>query len=252
MDPSPNQSTDRATEPALAAPTPLPAMLPNPAVVERQAGVFTLPDTSGVTIQGVETGLAGLTWLLERIAVDTQTAMPMAKETDSAIRLTIVAAEQMPAATQGERVDEAYELSVDKTGIRIEAVTPAGLYYGLTTLSQLFAGGRSIPKLRIVDQPRFQWRGLMLDSARHMQSVDYIKRYIDWLSLHKMNVFHWHLTDDQGWRLAIEAWPKLTDVGAWRVPAGAAAEADIDETTGAPRLYGGYYEIVFSTLHFCT
>ena len=241
IDPSPDQSTDRATEPALVALDPLPAMIPNPAVVERQAGVFTLPETSGVTIEGVETGLAGLTWLLDRIAADTQTAMLMAKETDSAIRLTIVATEQMPAATQGERVDEAYELSVDKTGIRIEAVTPAGLYYGLTTLSQLFAGGRSIPKLRIVDQPRFQWRGLMLDSARHMQSVDYIKRYIDWLSLHKMNVFHWHLTDDQGWRLEIEAWPKLTDVGAWRVPAGAAAEADIDATTGAPRLYGGYY-----------
>ena len=241
IDPSPDQSTDRATEPALVALDPLPAMIPNPAVVERQAGVFTLPETSGVTIEGVETGLAGLTWLVERIAADTQTAMPMVNEKDGVIRLMIVTAERMPAETRGERVDEAYDLRVDKTGIRIEAVTPAGLYYGLTTLSQLLAEGRSIPELRIVDQPRFQWRGLMLDSARHMQSVDYIKRYIDWLSLHKMNVFHWHLTDDQGWRLEIEAWPELTGVGAWRVPAGAAAEADIDENTGAPRLYGGYY-----------
>jgi len=241
IDRSPDQSTDRATEPALVALDPLPAMIPNPVFVEWQAGVFTLPDTSGVTIEGVEASLAGLIWLLERIAADTRTAMPPAKEKDAVIHLTIVAAEQMPAKTQGERVNEAYELSIDETGIRIEAVTPAGLYYGLTTLSQLSAGGRSIPKLRIVDQPRFQWRGLMLDSARHMQSVDYIKRYIDWLSLHKMNVFHWHLTDDQGWRLEIEAWPKLTEVGAWRVPAGAAAQADIDETTGAPRLYGGYY-----------
>ena len=219
----------------------LPAMMPHPAFVERLAGGFTLPDTSGVAIEGVETGLAGLTWLLERIAADTQTAMPILDGEDGVIRLSIVGDEQMPPEAQGARVAEAYELRVDTTGIRIEAAAPAGLYYGLTTLSQLFAGGRSIPALRIVDRPRFQWRGLMLDSARHMQSVAYIKRYIDWLSLHKMNVFHWHLTDDQGWRLDIAAWPRLTEVGAWRVPAGSAAAADIDETTDAPRRYGGYY-----------
>ena len=149
----------------------LPAMMPHPAFVERLAGGFTLPDTSGVAIEGVETGLAGLTWLLERIAADTQTAMPMLDGEDGVIRLSIVREEQMPPEAQGARVAEAYELRVDTTGIRIEAAAPAGLYYGLTTLSQLFAGSRSLPALRIVDRPRFQWRGLMLDSARHMQSV---------------------------------------------------------------------------------
>ena len=234
-------SADPAPYPAPAAAAALPAIIPNPALIERRAGAFTLPATSGVTIEGVETGLAGLTWLLKRIAADTQTAMPVLDGQEGVIRLAIVAAGQMPAEARGARLGEAYELRVDKTGIRIEAAAPAGLYYGLTTLAQLLAEGRSIAALRIVDQPRFQWRGLMLDSARHMQSVAYIKRYIDWLSLHKMNVFHWHLTDDQGWRLDIAGWPRLTEVGAWRVPAGAAAAADIDETTGAPRRYGGYY-----------
>ena len=237
---------DPATAPvpdafAPASDAPAPALIPNPALVERLAGAFTLPATSGVTIEGVESGRAGLTWLLKRIAADTQTAMPVRDGEGGAIRLSIVGEEQMPPEARGARAGEAYELRVDATGVRIRAAAPAGLYYGLATLSQLLAGGRSIAALRIVDRPRFPWRGLMLDSARHMQSVAYIKRYIDWLSLHKMNVFHWHLTDDQGWRLDIEAWPKLTEVGAWRVPAGSAAAADIDETTGAPRRYGGYY-----------
>ena len=87
----------------------------------------------------------------------------------------------------------------------------------------------------------FRWRGLMLDSARHYQSPEYIKQFIDWMALHKLNVLHWHLTDDQAWRLEIKKYPKLTSVGAWRVPAGAAARADIDPATGKPRLHGGFY-----------
>ena len=94
---------------------------------------------------------------------------------------------------------------------------------------------------QIEDAPRFRWRGLMLDSARHYQSPQFIERLIDAMALHKLNVLHWHLTDDQAWRLEIKKYPKLTEVGAWRVPAGPAAAADIDPATGKPRLYGGFY-----------
>ena len=80
----------------------------------------------------------------------------------------------------------------------------------------------------------------MLDSARHYQPPAFIRDLIDWMALHKLNVLHWHLTDDQGWRLEIRKYPRLTGVGAWRVPAGAAAQ-DIDPATGKPRLYGGFY-----------
>ena len=115
------------------------------------------------------------------------------------------------------------------------------------TLWQLIAGagtanGRVIvPALAIEDAPRFAWRGLMLDSARHYQSPEFIERFIDWMALHKLNVLHWHLTDDQAWRLEIRKYPRLTSIGAWRVPAGRAAAADIDPATGRPRVYGGYY-----------
>ena len=98
-----------------------------------------------------------------------------------------------------------------------------------------------LPGLQIEDTPRFAWRGLMLDSARHYQSPEFIERFIDWMALHKLNVLHWHLTDDQAWRLEIRKYPRLTQLGAWRVPAGRAAAADIDPATGRPRLYGGYY-----------
>ncbi len=80
----------------------------------------------------------------------------------------------------------------------------------------------SVPAVHIVDAPRFAWRGLMLDSARHYQSPEFILQFIDWMALHKLNVLHWHLTDDQAWRLEIKKYPRLTSVGAWRVPAGAA------------------------------
>ena len=104
------------------------------------------------------------------------------------------------------------------------------------------AQGRVVlPALRIDDAPRFAWRGLMLDSARHFQSPEFMERLLDWMALHKLNVLHWHLTDDQGWRLEIPKYPRLTAIGAWRVPAGRAAAADIDPITGRPRLYGGYY-----------
>jgi len=95
--------------------------------------------------------------------------------------------------------------------------------------------------MSITDAPRFAWRGLMLDSARHYQSPAFIKRLIDVMALHKLNVLQWHLTDDQAWRLEIRKYPRLTQVGGWRAPAGAAAQADIDPATDKPRLYGGVY-----------
>jgi hexosaminidase len=140
---------------------------------------------------------------------------------------------------------ESYRIEVRPQRIIVSATQPPGLLYGAVTLWQLAtsapAGPILIPALDIADAPRFRWRGLMLDSARHFQSVDFILRYIDWMALHKLNVLGWHLTDDQGWRLEIRKYPRLTAVGAWRVPAGRAAQRDIDPATGRPRLYGGFY-----------
>jgi hexosaminidase len=136
---------------------------------------------------------------------------------------------------------EGYRLSVAPAGIEITASSDAGLYYGAETLSQLIAGSRGekrIPALRVEDQPAFSWRGVMLDSARHFQPAAYVKELIDRMAMAKLNTLHWHLTDDQGWRVKIDRYPRLTSIGAWRQEAGAAG---IDPRTGKPLVYGGYY-----------
>jgi hexosaminidase len=136
---------------------------------------------------------------------------------------------------------------VSPAGITISASQSAGLFYGTMTLWQLLtqvpgpSNRVAVPALEIDDAPRFGWRGLMLDSVRHFQTIDFIKTLIDAMAREKLNVLHWHLTDDQGWRLEIKKYPKLTEIGAWRVPAGEAAQRDIDPATGKARLYGGYY-----------
>ena len=123
---------------------------------------------------------------------------------------------------------EAYKLNVSKKQVRIEASRPAGFYYALQTLKQLMprnvmAGVAtsdhsqwSLPSVEIEDAPRFEWRGFMLDEGRHFFGKDEIKRVIDMMAIYKMNRFPWHLTEDQGWRIEIKKYPKLTETGAWR------------------------------------
>jgi hexosaminidase len=117
---------------------------------------------------------------------------------------------------------EAYRLSVIPAGVEIAASSDVGLYYGAVTLFQLAteavgpAQRVDIPAVAITDAPRFAWRGLLLDSARHFQPPEVVKALIDAMALHKLNVLQWHLTDDQGWRIEIKKYPRLTKVGAWR------------------------------------
>ncbi len=148
---------------------------------------------------------------------------------------------------------EGYRLVVSGTSIRISASKPAGLFYGVQTLLQLFPPEIfsrypslhrwiDIPCVAISDAPRFPWRGVHLDVSRHFFPKEFIKHYIDLLALFKMNVFHWHLTDDNGWRIEIKKYPKLTSVGAWRVD-----REDLPWTgreqqkPGELAIYGGYY-----------
>ncbi|HSB03304.1 MAG TPA: beta-N-acetylhexosaminidase [Anaerolineales bacterium] len=113
--------------------------------------------------------------------------------------------------------EEGYELSITPEAIRLDAHRPAGLFYGAQTLRQLMPahpfGPLSLPAVSIRDTPRFAWRGAMLDVARHFFGVEDVKRYIDLIAHYKMNRLHLHLTDDQGWRIEIKSWPKLTEVG---------------------------------------
>ncbi|NCB83552.1 MAG: beta-N-acetylhexosaminidase [Bacteroidia bacterium] len=148
--------------------------------------------------------------------------------------------------------NEGYTLTVLPKNITIRANSAAGLFYGVQTLVQLFppeiesphttaCNDVKIPVLEITDYPRVGWRGLMLDVARHFFTVDEVKQYIDKMVRYKYNMLHWHLTDDEGWRIEIKSLPKLTSVGAWRVEKtgwfGSFAPAKSDE----PKNYGGYY-----------
>jgi len=134
---------------------------------------------------------------------------------------------------------EGYKISVSPKRILIAAYKKAGFFYAMQTLRQLFPPefesekglkkpGMKIPCVEITDNPRFQWRGMLLDCGRHFMDKAFVKRYIDLLAYYKMNTLHWHLTEDQGWRIEIKKYPLLTSVGAWRT------EADGSR-------YGGFY-----------
>jgi hexosaminidase len=144
---------------------------------------------------------------------------------------------------------EGYRLEVTPEGVIIQAPQATGLFYGVQSLRQLLPAetfGSSkvptdepfiIPSVRVEDYPRFGWRGMHLDVSRHFFDVQFVRRYLDHLALHKINVFHWHLTDDDGWRVQIKKYPKLTEVGAWRGPKEALPPA---YESGNQR-YGGFY-----------
>ena len=138
---------------------------------------------------------------------------------------------------------ESYTLEISPKKIRIIGEGKQGTFYGVQTLIQLLpttvvTTTLSIPCVKIQDKPRFAYRGLHLDCSRHFFSIDYIKKYIDFIALHKLNTFHWHLTDDQGWRLQIKKYPKLTEIGSKRSGTiiGRYPGIGFDSTA-----YGGFY-----------
>ena len=115
---------------------------------------------------------------------------------------------------------EAYNINVNSKTITITGATEAGVFYGIQTLRKSTpiekVGSVLYSSVNINDEPRFGYRGMSLDIARHFQSVEFIKKYIDMLALHNVNQFHWHLTEDQGWRIEIDSYPRLTEVGSMR------------------------------------
>src|SRR5882757_7938877 len=153
---------------------------------------------------------------------------------------------------------EGYHLDVEPGRIHISAASGAGLFYALQTLRQLLppageaasdnraaqppATSVRIPCVRILDYPRYSFRGMHLDVSRHFFSIAFIKKYLDLLAAYKLNTFHWHLTDSHGWRIEIKKYPRLTSIGAWRADR-TSIPMTIAEPTGAgePATYGGVY-----------
>ena len=236
----PVSTSPPATNAASVAATPVP-LIPLPTKVARGEGEFVLQAQAAIRVDGDDAGARRAAAYFAGLLQDSRGArLSVRAGEDAAAAPAAIVFAIDPAAPAG---DEAYALSITTDGIRIRARQPAGLFYGGITLWQLLTAdaGRGLPArlpvLEISDAPRFAWRGFMLDSARHMQSVEEIKQLLDQMARHKLNVFHWHLTDDQGWRLEIRRYPKLTEVGAWRTPAGKAGRG----ADGKPARYGGYY-----------
>ncbi|GAA4298550.1 beta-N-acetylhexosaminidase [Aestuariibaculum suncheonense] len=144
--------------------------------------------------------------------------------------------------------NEGYELTVDNNQIVISGKTSTGVFYGIQTLKQLMpsdivkatkiGSNFTIPAVVIKDEPRFVYRGMHLDVGRHFFPVSFIKQYIDLIAMHKMNTFHWHLTEDQGWRIEIKKYPKLTEIGAYR---NGTIIGHHPGTTNDQKEYGGFY-----------
>lgn len=226
-----------AMSPAHADPLPRPDLLPWPAQVVQRPGEFTLRADTPLQANGA---------VAERVAEQLR-AMPgihfklPAASTGAAARSGFI--ELSIDAASNWSSPEAYVLEIDAHAIRVRAGAEPGLFYGAVTLAQLLGtdgevSNLRLPMLRIEDAPRFGWRGLLLDSARHFQRVEDIKRLLDAMAQLKLNRFHWHLTDDQGWRIPVPGWPKLITVGACRVPAG---DGGVDAATGRPVPYCGHY-----------
>ncbi len=189
-----------------------PAIIPLPAKIETSDGTLKLPQTIGYSVAAYPGD--SIATVMQRFIPDFEKATGSKfTESDTGAMLTLSIDPAIGA--------EAYRLEVDSDGITIEASRPAGFFYALQTLRQLMPyevsrSSASLPFVTIVDKPRFGWRGFMLDEGRHFFGKDEVKKVLDMMAAHKMNRFHWHMTEDQGWRIEIKQYPLLTQVGAKR------------------------------------
>ena len=216
----------------LAQPSHNPPLIPKPAAMVWNEGVFTLSAKTKIIAERRE------------FIADTEAFNDLLK---NANRFTLqvsrgkASKNAIVLAKDTSLAGEAYKLSITKDQVRISG-NGSGVWYGLLTLLQMIPPDAKppfkIPCVEIQDKPRYQWRGMHLDVGRHFFPVDFVKRYIDYLSMYKMNTFHWHLTEDQGWRIEIKKYPKLTEIGAWRNGSmiGPYSAQQFDSIR-----YGGYY-----------
>ncbi|WNJ31769.1 family 20 glycosylhydrolase [Xanthomonas translucens pv. undulosa] len=222
-----------AAKPENTAPLPL---IPAPAQVKRGSATLTIGTGSTLSVPTDDEAAMRVARQLAALLESTRgLALEVRAETipaNGAIRL------QMNPNAPVE-APEGYGLDVDGSTMLIQARDERGLFYGAMSAWQLLTpdagkGEVDVPEVKIRDWPRFGWRGLLLDVARHFHGPDTVKHVIDAMAEHKLNVLHLHLTDDQGWRIEIKRYPKLTEIGAWRTPPGAG-------TQGVPDRYGGFY-----------
>ncbi len=242
-----------------AAETNVPSIIPLPMKIERREGTFHVRTEKRFLGMRLRAGTKIVTdaashdegmYLADRLREAMGYACAVETSMNSEpVNNAIVLTTQNVSSSLGE---EGYDLEATPHGVVIRAPNCAGVFYGVQSLLQLLPPEALaskpvhgvkwvVPCVKIEDQPRFAWRGLMLDVSRHFFGKEEVKAVLDAMALHKLNRFHWHLTDDQGWRIEIKSHPKLTELGAWR--SGINFKLDPKQSTAyrADGKYGGYY-----------
>lgn len=220
------------------------SLIPQPVEIQQFTGNFTLTKATTIGYNKAEAKTVA-DMLARHLNAPTGFGLTAKEGKAAAIYLSL-------NATPNDRIGkEGYTLEATAKSVTITANQPAGLFYGMQTLLQLFPkeiesltavkANWAVPAVRITDYPRFGWRGIMLDVSRHFFPKEDVKKYIDEMARYKYNTFHWHLTDDNGWRIEIKALPKLTVVGAWRVERAGHFGDREDPKPGEKATYGGFY-----------
>ena len=230
------------------------AIIPNPVSYIAEKGNFVVTPTTKVVLKNSNSELFQVadlffsSFVIKGLKV--VQSKPNANSKNIEISLNSIADESIGK--------EGYSLKVRQNKVELKANNVIGVFYALQSLDQLFDfnaksnGNVVLPACTITDFPRFGWRGLMLDVSRHFFSTSDVKKYIDWMSKYKFNVLHWHLSDDNGWRIEIKALPKLTKIGAWRVERFGAFGNREAPSEGEATAYGGFYtqEEIKDILHY--
>lgn len=236
----PSCATEQAADQGVNVPI---AIIPTPNQVTKGEGIFQLQTGLQISVPaGDASWMKPAEYLVERVRTATGYQIKVIQEEGAAITFE---------RDENISEEEAYQLLVQKEGIRIKASDPKGAFYGVQTLLQLLPSAiysidqqlklpLSVPSVEVEDSPRFTYRGMHLDVGRHFYDVEAIKRFIDLMAMHKYNTFHWHLTEDQGWRIEIKKYPKLTEIGGFRKETLVGHYSDHPHRFDG-RPYGGFY-----------
>jgi len=219
-------------------------LIPQPVEIQQSEGVFVLTKTSTIGFDSQESRKIA-EMLSQKLNRSTGFSFKPQQDKAGSIQFNL---NKAPVAQIGK---EGYTLVSSSKGVVITANKPAGLFYGMQTLLQLLPKEIesktpititwSVPSVKITDYPRFGWRGIMLDVSRNFFTKEEVKLYIDQIARYKYNTFHWHLTDDNGWRIEIKSLPRLTEVGAWRVPRFGQFGQRAEPKKGEAATVGGFY-----------
>jgi hexosaminidase len=216
------------------------SIIPKPVSLTEQAGFFTIDNNTSIQYNATQKNIAPAVDFFVN-AINGISGYKLKVNSPSKNNIQLVLDKKLIPQEEG------YQLSINAQGIKITANSYGGIFYAMQSVLQLLPQTRTnakliAPYMQATDYPRFKWRGMHMDESRHFFGPEVVKQYIDLMAMYKLNTFHWHLVDDQGWRIEIKKYPALTEVGAWRVNQNDKVWGNRPQATpGEKPTYGGYY-----------